>query len=410
MEILKKIAYLISFFLLFLFLLFLFLEKYNYENFENFYADLENLSKEERFGQLNGHNIIFSHEIYKFRNLQFENKLSVRNVESAIQNLESGKFEAYLTHVDSLKIVNENYFGSYKIIGKNSLQKNYGFIVSTNCLFSLKNKNANSFYRFAFWIKQILRGNLGKLKNANYDIKNDVLKALPITLILTILSLFYLIVFSLFFAFFLNSKPLKYLRKFIELLLYLLSSIPEFILAFVVLIVFLYTFKFLKGHDTYFMFFQDNMKFTFSNLILMLKYFSFPALIISFSNSNLMTLISYLRKQLSELDKQQHIIFFKANGMKFMYIKYFIMMKELIVTIIAYISLKIPLIIGSSVIVDKIFDMNGLGNMVYEFFKTRDSGGILILFALIYFISIFIDFTVFIANYYLSPVKRKMAI
>ena len=69
--------------------------------------------------------------------------------------------------------------------------------------------------------------------------------------------------------------------------------------------------------------------------------------------------------------------------------------------------MRIPLIIGSSFIIEMIFDIPGLGNLAYRQFKHHDCGIILIVFTITYFVTIFFNLFFNSLNHFIQPFLKK---
>ena len=92
--------------------------------------------------------------------------------------------------------------------------------------------------------------------------------------------------------------------------------------------------------------------------------------------------------------------------MKKKYINQVFVLKDITPVMFSFIAMKIPIIIGSSVIIEKIFDIEGIGNLAFRYFENVDVGMILAIFCLIYFFTIVLEFVLESINLYLQPIRR----
>lgn len=386
----------------------------NYDNFEKYFLELENISNTKRFGDIIGKRIIYDNHIIFLRGLKTKSKISTGDAEEALISVRKGDYDVYLGKHNLINlIIKKNNFSDLKIVGINAFQKKYAFVLNRNSDLKIPNRKANIFYRFYFWIGKVIKGEFGKTNDSIREIKKEIYLSIPNTLFLISFTIITIILFSLILSYLITSNISTCIKRPIEYILELMSSLPEFLVCFALL--YLVYFYFLKqgiiplynGYDD---FYYEPFKFSIGYLSKLLFYYSLPTIALSLSSGNISVLTKYLVAQIKSIKKSENILFLEANGMKKSYIRYIFILKMISPTIFTYIAMKIPLIVGSAVVVEKIFDLNGIGNMAFKYFKAHDTGIILMIFLIIYLITVIFDASVYLLNYIICPIKRKQTV
>jgi len=365
---------------------------------EEFLYNLHDPKPQEIYGNLYGKKILFQNDIRLIQG--FNRKEYSYDKSKTLQELENGTITAYLsntTELDSILISSD----AFRVTGRNVFARNTGFLVRKDSAINLSDKSNSMIYRYFGWLQEVLQGNFGKTFDNSEKVSDEITEKLPKTLILVLYSIIINTIISIVLAYFV----IMFCRKgssFVENSMELLSAIPDFLIAFLLIFIFHFKLEIFGDYTGFFRDFNDHHLFTKT-----LYYFLFPALTIALSNGN----TSFLFKNL--LEKMQSIksgVFFKtsqANGMKKRYLYFVFIFKEILPITFSFISQKVPLIIGSSIIVDWVFNMDGIGYLMITNFRDKDIGCIMIIFSILYLMSIFLNLITEKASRMLKPMEMK---
>ncbi len=409
MKILKSGLYYFLFYFVFLFFLLTFLHHSEEESFDSFFLSLENQSPRSRYGNLFNKIILHDQTCGTARGLT-QDWLPSKDIDSAAQLIAEGEADAYLASVGEIEeFVKQNR--NWKITGINTYGKNYAFLVTASSKYKVSNRRMDQLSLYLRLLKNYFSGNFGYNRYRTRLIADSVSQALPYTIMIMLLSIITIIVVSLLFSYILTFSRSLFLRKFLEKALSLFSFVPEFLLGFGLLylfhfnrIPFLQNLKFYDDSANYFIIGKISFD------LQLLKYFSLPVIALCLANGTVSIITKLLHDKMENIKKSNKFKFFSANGMKNFFLRYFIILKNLLPIIGDYLALRIPIIIGSSFIIERIFDIQGLGNLAYREFRMHDCGIILIIFSIIYFITIFLNIFFKSLNNYLQPILKKQSL
>ncbi|EJC3746434.1 TPA: ABC transporter permease [Enterococcus faecium] len=214
------------------------------------------------------------------------------------------------------------------------------------------NLNKPLSYQYLSWLKKAIRGDLGYSFTTKENVILLIKDALVNTLYLTSIVFLVLIILSIglgvISAFYKNIKWERLLR----LLLFVISSIPSFLLG----IVFISCFS-LKFH-----LFPTNGMENISSVVL-------PAT--TLVCANLATYVRIIRKELLETMEQPFIFYYKVRNFSQKKITYHLLKNSLRSSFTA-LSVNLPKLIAGSAVVENIFSWPGMGVLCVRAIKTRD--------------------------------------
>lgn len=396
----KRIFLSVLFFFIAQIVLFCLVSKAFPQNMEEYLYNLLAEKAENRYGELYSKKILFNPEIklvQGFNRKDYSDSLVV-----TISQLSSNEIDAYLSYLGELEDLTKEH-ADLMITGRNVFALNTGFLVRKSSGLKLKDRSGSVFARYFTWLRKALTGDFGKNDDNSSTISDLIKEKLPKTLFLVIYSILLNTIISIGLAYivimFFNRAS-----STIESLMELMSVIPDFIIALFLIFIFRYNLGIYSDYKEVFR--EFNFSYLHSNFLKSMYYFLFPAVTIAFSNGN----ISFLFKNL--LEKMQSIrsgVFFKtskANGMKKRYLYFVFIFKEILPMTFKYISQRIPLIIGASIIVDWVFNVRGIGYLMVKNFQQGDIGCILVVFSLLYLFSIILDY---IADYLAKLLQPREA-
>jgi len=229
--------------------------------------------------------------------------------------------------------------------------------------------------RYFKWLQRLSRLNFGVSLRDGMEINEKIKRRLPVTLLLSFLALLFsycvAIPLGIFSAFYAN-KPAD---KIITLLVFVLYSLPAFWTGVALIRLFCGTGLLdifpLQGFSTPGI---ENLPFT-SRLFDYAKHLTLP--VITLSYVSLAAISRYQRAATLDVLKKEYIKVAMAKGLDgFSLIRRHVL-KNSILPVITLIGLQIPFLIGGSVIVERIFGIEGMGLETFEAIRSRDYNWVL---------------------------------
>lgn len=221
--------------------------------------------------------------------------------------------------------------------------------------------------QYVDWVKNMLQLNFGISFVSGADVSSEILKRLPITLTINLISLVLVFILSLYLGI---KAALKYEKKSDHLIrqLSLLSfSMPSFYLALLLIIIFSVNFKLfpiagLHSVDVT----EDGLGYYLD----MAWHLVLPISIMIFSG--LGSMIIYVRSLTLEILKSDYYYFALSRGLEQKQLLRYYILPNLIPPIVTLLGLSLPGLIGGSVILESIFGIDGMGQFFYISALSRD--------------------------------------
>ncbi len=206
--------------------------------------------------------------------------------------------------------------------------------------------------RYVHWLKNAIIGNFGKSYRYDLPVKDLVLNTLPITLLVSIISLIIIFLVSVLLSFYLNSIKNRKLQKIYEIILGISISIPSFWLGIISIFIFSVILRlFISSYDG-------------SILSLIL-----PCIIISIPQVGLITM--NIKENLYTETRQDYVKFLYSNGMSRRFLNRYILKNAILTTLPLLGLISLELITGI-VIIEQIFSIPGIGRLLLSSIATRD--------------------------------------
>ncbi|WP_066170239.1 ABC transporter permease [Arcobacter porcinus] len=216
------------------------------------------------------------------------------------------------------------------------------------------------------WLFSIINLDFGISFSSGVAVKDEILSRISVTLILNIVSMFFIFVISLYLGIKAALNQNSFFDKFVKQLSLLSFSMPSFYLALILVLIFSIYFEILPiaglhsvpndGSLSYYLDFAWH-------LIL-------PIFIIVFAGIGSLTL--YVRALTIEILKSDYIFFAKARGLSSKIVLRNYILPNLYPPIITLLGLSLPGIIGGSVILETIFSIDGMGLLFYQSALSHD--------------------------------------
>ena len=222
------------------------------------------------------------------------------------------------------------------------------------------------FMQYIEWVKNMLTLNFGISFVSGQDVSAEILKRLPITLFMNIISLLVVFALSLWLgikAALDYEKKSDYIIRQISLISF---SMPSFYLALLFIILFaikLDWFPIAGLHSV-------TPKEGFANLLDMGWHLVLPITVMIFVG--LGSMIIYVRSLTLEILKSDYCFFARSRGVSKKQLLRFYILPNLMPPIITLLGLSLPSLIGGSVILESIFSIEGMGQLFYRSALSRD--------------------------------------
>lgn len=202
--------------------------------------------------------------------------------------------------------------------------------------------------RYIFWIQKAIKGEFGISFRYSTSVKSIILDRLPITLLITIISLIMILFFSIILSIYLNKKD----NKFLEIILSIAIATPSFWIATLAIYLFSIVFKFLgTGYNG-----------TFISLLL-------PCFIISIPKIGQLTY--NIRHNIYIETRKDYSKFLYSNGLNKKYLLKYILINS-ILPILPIIGLIVIDLLSGILIIEQIFSIPGLGRLMLLSIYNRD--------------------------------------
>ena len=215
--------------------------------------------------------------------------------------------------------------------------------------------------RYANWIKDILKFNMGTSLKYQVPVKDLFFKKLPVTLYLTFFSLFLSLIIAIPLSIQITAKSDKWYASIITAITQLGISIPSFWLAFLLIYVFavkLGWFNTLSYNAMSGNFFQKLYK------------FFLPSLAIAIPN--IATIIRYMQSAILDEINKDYVRTARMKGLLLKDILYKHVLRNALVPVITIIGISITSSVGGSLIVENVFSLPGIGSLIVQSISSRD--------------------------------------
>ena len=222
------------------------------------------------------------------------------------------------------------------------------------------------FEQFIKWIFSIMQLDFGISFASGESVKNEILKRLPVTLSINLVSMVLIFVISFYLGIKSALNQNSKFDKFTAQLSLLSFSMPSFYLALLLMIFFgvwLDVFPISGLHSS-------NDLSSFEYFFDMSWHLILPIFIIVFGGIG--SLVLYIRSLCLEILKSDYIFFAKARGLNQKQILRYYILPNLYPPTVTILGLSLPSIIGGSVILESIFSIDGMGLLFFQAALSHD--------------------------------------
>ncbi|MDT8718164.1 ABC transporter permease [Clostridium sp. 19966] len=246
--------------------------------------------------------------------------------------------------------------------------------------------------RYIDWIKNFVRGDFGRSIRFAEPVKDLISKRIPVTLSLAILSLIMIFVISIPLGIYSAQKEGSLVDTIINVICQINIAIPSFFLGVLLIWIFGIIFK-IFSPGAYIDYSEDFVGF--------LKYMIMPSLAIALPN--IAIVVKFLRASVIKENRKDYVRTAYSKGNKERNVLYGHVLKNSLITIITLMGMIIAGILGGSIIVEQIFSLPGIGNLLIMSISTRDFPLTETLVIYLAFIVVFINFLVDILYQVIDP-------
>lgn len=222
------------------------------------------------------------------------------------------------------------------------------------------------YMQFYSWFISILQLDFGISFSTGEMVKEEILKRMPVTLILNIVSMIFIFIISLYFGIKSALNKNSFFDRFTEQLSLLSFAMPSFYLALILVLLFSIKFEILPIAGLHSVANDGSLKYYLDyawHLVL-------PIAVIVFGG--LGSLVLYIRNLTVEILKSDYIFFAKARGLSQKQILRYYILPNLYPSVITLLGLSLPGIVGGSVILETIFSIDGMGLLFYQSALSHD--------------------------------------
>jgi len=222
------------------------------------------------------------------------------------------------------------------------------------------------FWQYVDWVVNILTLNFGISFVSGQDVSSEILKRLPVTLVMNITALIAVFVISLYLGI---KSALNYEKKsdYIIRQISLVSfSMPSFYLALLFIIFFSLNLDWFPISGLH----SVEEKTGFANIVDMAWHLTLPIGVMIFVG--LGSMIIYIRSLTLEILKSDYYYFALSRGIQEGELLRFYILPNLLPPVITLLGLSLPGLIGGSVILESIFAIEGMGQLFFMSALSRD--------------------------------------
>ncbi len=223
--------------------------------------------------------------------------------------------------------------------------------------------------QYAGWLKRIVTLNFGVSFTANHEpVITEIKRTIGITIIINSLAMLFIFLFSIPLGVMSAVKHDSFFDKFTTVLVFIGFAAPSFWVALLLIIFFGIDLHILPiGGIT-------SMGYNFlpwwGKIANIAKHLAMPVFVAGFGG--IAGLSRYLKGNMLEVYGQDYIMTARAKGLKERIVIYRHAMKNALIPFITILGLSVPGLIGGSVIIETIFDINGMGRLFYQSVLARD--------------------------------------
>ncbi len=224
--------------------------------------------------------------------------------------------------------------------------------------------------QYARWLKRVVTFDFGDSYKDHRPVIEKIREALPVTILLNILSVVLIYFLSVPLGIYSAMHPDSFWDRPVMLLLFLLYSLPAFWVA-MLLIMYFGGGEYLDFFPVYGIVSTGFAEFSFwQKSADLLWHLILPVTVLTYGGLAFLTRFS--RAQVLEVIRQDYIRTARAKGLSENRVVFRHALRNALIPFITLMSGLLPALIGGSVIVEQIFSIPGMGKLGFEAILSRD--------------------------------------
>lgn len=217
--------------------------------------------------------------------------------------------------------------------------------------------------RYLIWVRELLRGNLGKSLTSGAPVLDEILERLPATLQLTASSLLFGIIVGVGLGIISAVKQYSWVDQLLTLAGFFWISTPGFVFAMGG--IFLLSLKLSLFPTSGIINYGEE-----ATLLTRIHHMILPSVVLGLGS--VASFMRYARSSLLDVIRQDYITVARAKGLAEKAILVGHALRNALIPLITIISLNIPFLIGGTVIIEHIFAWPGMGTYSLAAIHSRD--------------------------------------
>jgi peptide/nickel transport system permease protein len=243
----------------------------------------------------------------------------------------------------------------------------------------------NTNNQFALWFNDLLNNRSGIYSHSwmsKTSIGQVLKKPMLITFIITVITMLCIVFVSIVFSAELFLNKGKRWVSYIQSVLYFLYSVPSFFIGAILIFLFAnpYQLQILPANFS-FAPLVENDSFTFISLLKSWTYFILPIITLSFGAIVFFTLMLF--RSFEEECSKTYVLSAKMMGQSNRNIIYKYVLKNAIYSSSTFLFLLFPALLSGAVVVEQLFSISGIGNLLLTAARSQDIPILITLFGII---------------------------
>lgn len=221
--------------------------------------------------------------------------------------------------------------------------------------------NKNIVVRYGNWAKNAIRGDFGTSLQYSMPVKTLIANRLPVTIWLSVLSIFIIIITSIPLGILSARKEGRVGEGIILAWIHTVMAIPPFFLGIIITLVFGIILK---------LFVPGGYVNPSENFIGFLRFMIFPAL--SIAIPQIAMLVKFLRGSLLRELQLDYVRTARSKGSTNTRVLYMHVLKNAFIPVLTFIGMVLAEVLAGSIIIEQVFGLPGVGRLLIASISNRD--------------------------------------
>lgn len=249
------------------------------------------------------------------------------------------------------------------------------------------------------WVKRIVKFDFGRSFVDNRLVKDKILERLPVTLLIEILSLIFILLISIPIGVMSAVWKDSIFDKISTIFVFIGFAVPTFWLGLILMLIFGVRLDWFPVSGIVSLQFDEFS--IIEKIIDVARHIVLPVFILSFTS--LAGMSRYMRGNMLEVIHQDYIRTARAKGLSEQTVIFKHALKNALLPVVTILGLSIPGLIGGSVITETIFAIPGLGRLGFESVMARDYPTIMAILVITAVLTLLGNFIADVSYSYVDP-------